>query len=295
MPKQPYFHNIQDGTETESVFRAYFPLDASAESINTVYFGELPDWNNQAQMSHLALQNPKTYTIRQVRRKEPEEYKIKFEFTGTDWLFWFIIVTLALLSWLRISFGKIISNTLSASLSMQDASRMLRERNSLNIRVSLGLNILFAFNSGLFFYQVGNHYSFIPKNIEGQWIALIIFVSIALIYLVKEVLLRILGYVADIANPISEYINIVSINNKVLGMIILPVIIGLQYTQSDFIPAELFVFIGLGLFVLFYLIRIFRGIIISLRHSVSLFYSFLYLCTLEIAPMLFIYTIATSL
>lgn len=255
----------------------------------------LPDWTDSLQMAQLSQLHPQEFTIRKTETKAPEEYKIQFQYTGTDWIFWFLVVSLALLSWLRISFGKIISITLEGSVSYQAASRILRERNSVSLRVSLALNLLFAFNAGIFMYQIGAFYQFIPSDLAGYWVALLGFVGISIMYLVKEFIFRLLGFVADISNPISEYINIISINNKVLGMVIFPIIIGAQYAKTQAFPKEYLLFAGLGLFVLFYLIRIIRGIIISLRHSASFFYTFLYLCTLEIAPMILMYTIVTSL
>ncbi len=298
MPEQRTFLPFQESSDTLSTFRAYYSTkDILQKGKANKYIPEsyLPEWTDYEQMAQLSLHNPKVFTIRIVENKEPEQYKIKFQFTGTDWIFWFLIISLALLSWLRLAFGKIIDITLAGSVSYQAANRMLRERNSLNLRISLALNLLFAFNSGIFAFQIGTYYALIPSEIGGYWITLIAFGCIAMIYLIKELILRLLGFIADISSPISEYLNIISINNKVLGMVILPVIIGIQYAKIDVIPQEWMIFTGLGIFFLFYLIRIIRGIIISLRYSVSIFYSFLYLCALEIAPMLFMYTIAISL
>ena len=255
----------------------------------------LPDWTDSVQMAQLSQFHPDVYTIRRIEKKEPEQYKIQFQYTGTDWIFWFLVVSLAILSWLRISFGKIISITLEAGVSYQAASRILRERNSVSLRVSLALNLLFAFNAGIFLYQICAFHGFIPSEIAGYWVTLLAFVGISVLYLVKEFLLRLLGFVAGIANPISEYINVVSINNKVLGMVIFPVIVCVQYAKTEVFPKEWMLYLGIGIFGIFYLVRIIRGIIISLRHSISFFYAFLYLCTLEIAPMLVVYTIIKSL
>ncbi len=298
MPDQNDSLQQHDSAVQDTTFTAYCLIDTAGETIpvkKTIPECYLPDWTDSSQMAQLSQLHPKVFTIRKVETKAPEEYKIQFQYTGTDWIFWFIILSLAILSWLRISFGKIISITLEASVSYQAASRILRERNSLSLRVSLALNLLFAFNAGIFLYQIGAYYGFLPSGISGYWIALLGFVGISLVYLTKEFMYRLLGLVADISNPISEYINIISINNKVLGMVIFPIIIGAQYAKTEAFPKEWMLFVGMGLFAMFYLVRIIRGIIISLRHSASFFYTFLYLCTLEIAPMLLMYTIVTSL
>ena len=55
--------------------------------------------------------------------------------------------------------------------------------------------------------------------------------------------------------------------------------------------SNLLVYAFAGILVLFWIYKLFRGIIFSFQHQISWYYIFLYFCTLEILPLLLIFTI----
>jgi hypothetical protein len=79
----------------------------------------------------------------------------------------------------------------------------------------------------------------------------------------------------------KEYIQNILIYNLVLGILLLPVLLLIIYTYH-----ELFLYVAGGLVLIMIFLRFIRGVAIGLSDSkFSLFHLFLYLCTLEILPL----------
>lgn len=112
----------------------------------------------------------------------------------------------------------------------------------------------------------------------------ILFIIVAIYFVLKWVMIRFVGYVfglKDVARAFStDYFVIVA----VLGLFLLPLVCGMIYMPnvSDFVWSITLGLIGILVFIILFikLLQIFYSGI------VSLFYIFLYLCTSEILPLL---------
>ena len=118
---------------------------------------------------------------------------------------------------------------------------------------------------------------------------LIVFVVANAYYLLKLFLYKILGSVFSQREVTSELIFNMMLYNNVLGLILLPVA-----TVHALVPgfgiASLF--LVPGLIVLFYLMSIIRSVYFAIREGISIFYLILYLCALEILPVLLVTKLA---
>jgi hypothetical protein len=82
----------------------------------------------------------------------------------------------------------------------------------------------------------------------------------------------------------KEYLFNVFVYSQTIGIILFPFIVCLQFTKY---PTELFLYPALVICAGFYALRMFRGFIISVtEQNVGILYIFLYLCALEILPLL---------
>jgi hypothetical protein len=80
--------------------------------------------------------------------------------------------------------------------------------------------------------------------------------------------------------------------NRGTGIILFPVVALIAY-----FPAEnpmVAVFLGILTTLVFYVMLLKRGISILLKKQFPIFYLFLYLCTLEILPLLLIYKLVVD-
>ena len=108
--------------------------------------------------------------------------------------------------------------------------------------------------------------------------------GVGAIYILKYIQLRIVGLILPYENEIGFYSFIVSITNKVIGYLLLPALFILAYVPQS---AQFYVlYILLGILAIIYIYRALRGLAIGsntiLFHK---FHFFIYLCTVEIAPV----------
>ncbi len=213
-------------------------------------------------------------------------------FGSSDWMVGVIIVSLILFGWLRFGFGKFVNAAIQAATSFFAARRIKEEANVLRNRVFIFINILFFINLSLFIAQFidFNHYT-IPY-LEGIVLFFAILGAIMAIYLTKALFLQLLDFFFLTERVFTYYNTTVFIYNRMVGLFLLPIICIVPFVSSR-AASGLFLagFIVVGLF---YLLRIFRGLQIGFKNRLSIFYLILYLCALEILPILVVYKLVVS-
>jgi len=141
-----------------------------------------------------------------------------------------------------------------------------------------------AISFGLFILQLLRYYNIRIFQHNGFVTYLFICALLYLIILAKIVICTIIGFLFQVQKEFSEYLFNIFIYNKNLGLFMIPFIFIIPYVHQYIIGK----IIILGLIVLFsmYFVRITRSIQIIIKKDVLLFYTILYLCTLEILPVL---------
>ncbi len=146
------------------------------------------------------------------------------------------------------------------------------------------LYILFGFATGLFIYQC-NLYYIGNKATNGPETFLGIAFFVMLLFALKIVATRFLGFVFDIQRVVREYVSILYLSYFNAALVFLPIILTLSLIPQDHIRwvIPLAFFVVLCLFV-FRFAKTASNVFIN--HRFSKFYLFMYLCCLEIAPVL---------
>lgn len=199
---------------------------------------------------------------------------------------WLIFNLLGILSFMTILltlYRKMVGNIFQAFFSLGSASNLYREqRNFLKIE-SFSSYILFVLTMGTFCFILPQFFTENPPFNTFSGLLLCV-IGVGLAYFLKYVQLRIVGIILPYPNEIGFYSFIVSITNKVIGYFLLPALFILAYVPD---AAQFFVlYIILAILTIIYLYRGLRGLAIGantiLFHK---FHFFIYLCTVEIAPV----------
>jgi hypothetical protein len=206
---------------------------------------------------------------------------------GNDWFVGVILFSLFLLASVKFLFGKYLSKLVESIFNSHTANNLFLEKNINMIKGSAIINMLFAVNISLFAVNILNDNSISSSQQYGFKAFALVLVGIFLLYVVKVVVVRSLGYVFKGSSESKEYIFTTFLYNKNLGLFLFPVIIALPFVQS--FAVEWLMYIGVFIISFFYVLRIARGLKILFRKHVSIFYMILYLCALEIFPLLMIY------
>lgn len=203
-----------------------------------------------------------------------------------DWLFFVLLFIVISFTWLKVFYNKNFKQILAAIVSINATNQIVRDENILVQRASVVLTVMFNIVSSVLLYQASILFDWPSDYISQGFSRFLIFaVLISCVYSVKFLLLKLAGFVFRLDKPIANYIFNIFLINNILGVFLIPLLISItflpgMYVKYIFNLAVIFVIVS-------FIYRLVRGIIIGLSQEVfSIFYLFLYLCTLEIAPLL---------
>ena len=210
-----------------------------------------------------------------------------------DFVLGMILFIIILIVWIRLAFNKFITGIISAFLSYQISFKMFQQRNSVMKRAFFMLNSIYVIVLSLFIFETLRFYKLQILEFKGLVPFLVLTGIIVLVLLARFILLKLTGYIFDSGNIFAEYIHNVFLANKNLGLFLIPIVIGIAYLPYQL--AKISVIIGIALIITTFLFRLVRGFQIIFRKDVFIFYLILYLCTLEILPLLLGYKFLNAL
>jgi hypothetical protein len=211
----------------------------------------------------------------------------KINDTSNNWIFWLIFGSIALFCYARMRYRKQFELFVSSIFHYNLLQKTIRNASESSNQLSAMLQVLFTLNTSLFMYQTLLYFN--PLHISGlQNIAIVCAgtVFLLLLYGAKSLILRGLGAVYMQSNFVHEYLFNVQVCNRALGIFLFPVIICFAFVQPHIISHSTIMTAGFILIGCFYVLRITRGIIMSLKSGISPLYVLLMMCILEFLPLL---------
>jgi len=203
-----------------------------------------------------------------------------------DILFYILVFLVLFLGLIKASFPKYVNSIFSLSFQATFRQTQTREQMSYNVYPALMLNLLFVLCGGLFitlFAEFNNwsQFAFWQLFIYATGILLIV-------YVVKFAVISFTGWVFNAKEAAAEYRFVVFLINKLLGILIIPLLFLIAYSNSALQNISVTIVICLAIFSLAirYLVSLAR---IRKNLSITAFHFFIYLCAVEIIPLLVIY------
>lgn len=174
---------------------------------------------------------------------------------------------------------------LKSVFSTQATYEIVRGEKIFFNRTNLLLNLVYLSTSSLFIYQILRANNFITS--PSQMLNYItIFLWIGLFYVLKLLVNNVLNVVFDTKEIIIEYIYNTSLFNNIIGVILLPILFFNNFT--DFQNNIFYQKFSLVLISIILLLRTRRYIKLGLKKYISILHIFLYICSLEILPLIVI-------
>ena len=206
--------------------------------------------------------------------------------SSTDWLTVVLLGALFIFASIKIPYKKYLAHLFQSLVNYSTASRMFREREVSLIHGSYRLEAHFYITFSIFAYFTLDHFN---SNLPLQGFGLYLFCLGATLgyFFLKRLTYMAMGAVTEGLPDTMEYLYNLNNYNRVLGLFLYPVITFIIF--SPILSQHFFIVIGLILVGIFYFLALQRGILILLKKQFSIYYLFLYLCTLEILPLLLIY------
>jgi hypothetical protein len=200
------------------------------------------------------------------------------------WVITAIIGLLIFTGLLNLFFGKDIASVIQSFYNKQAFSQLDFGGGLINSWAFIGLFMLFSMAFGLVLYQVAN-YNNVYYELSDVQLFFALSVIVGMLFLVKFMILKFLGFVFGVNQLVSQYITILNLTYFNIAFVLLAVAACFSLLASRFIPLLInFTVIIVAIIFVWQYIRNSVNIISNFRFHK--FYLFIYLCALEICPIL---------
>ena len=200
------------------------------------------------------------------------------------YLNWSLLVGLMCVTFLlllKVYYSKFTRQVVSTVVNFQLAEKMLREKNIVGRRAFLIMNLNYVLVISLFIHLLGVHWGI--KLTNGYFLDYLVTLGVvAGVLILRLILFYIAGFLFDKLPQVNQHIHINYLVNKNLGLILLPLAFASIYTAARI--SEILLYTGIIIILAATLYRFIRVFQIIIR-DVFLFYAILYLCTLELLPI----------
>ena len=160
-----------------------------------------------------------------------------------------------------------------------------KEDTPITIWTFSGLFLLFGATFGLFLYLLTNSYYKVYYAISGPQLFFTLSFVIISLFAAKFLLLLFLGYVFNIKKLVQEYIHTLSLTYFNTSFVFLPLALCFSLIADEYIPYLLAVALMLVI-IIFIWQYLWSSVNIISGFRFHKFYLFIYLCALEICPVL---------
>jgi hypothetical protein len=200
------------------------------------------------------------------------------------WIIATIIGLLIYTALLNIFLGSDVRSVVQSFYDKHALSQLDKEGGLINSWAFIGLFLLFSLAFGLVLYQLTAYYN-VYYSINGFRLFISLSVIIGLLFAIKFLVLKFIGFVFDINKPVSQYIAILNLTYFNIAFVLLSVGVCFGLLANQFIPFLLtFTLALIAVIFAWQFIRNSVNMISNFRFHK--FYLFIYLCALEICPIL---------
>ncbi|RZL28458.1 MAG: DUF4271 domain-containing protein, partial [Pedobacter sp.] len=197
---------------------------------------------------------------------------------GDVWVLGIIGFLLVLFAILKNTFAKQLSAVVQSFYSNRVLVNLNKEDNLVTSWSFLLLFIQFGFTIGMFFYLAAQ-YQGLPQVQEGGFTFFVtISVIVILLYLLKIVCLRFIGFIFDVQRALHQYVSILYLSYFNTSLLFVPIIIAFALSAKKY--GAQYIFLGIAALILIFVFQFIRAAInILSQYRFPKLYLFLYFCT----------------
>jgi hypothetical protein len=148
-------------------------------------------------------------------------------------------------------------------------------------------NLASFLNISVFGYFMALHFDLIPYGISGIYFWIFSLVVIIAGLTIRHLLCLMVGNLSGEKETFRKYIVIIYQSYRLAGLISFVLVILITFTVI--LPEEIYFTTGYYLILTIYFIRVLRLLFIFINRHISIFYLILYLCALEILPVVILF------
>ena len=202
-----------------------------------------------------------------------------------DWIIVSFLVCLIIIAWLKFFYFKRLRQIYLAPLSQRFLNLLTKEGSLFNERISVALSVVYIFTYAFLLSLVMKDFlsGAVSRFADYQLFALCA-AALFLFWTIKISTIRFLGTVFHTMTTTYEYLNNILVFSFITGLILLPLLILTLFLNSTILLYTTLIINGLV-----FVFRVMRGFFIGISlKKFSYLFLFVYLCALEILPLLVI-------
>lgn len=233
-----------------------------------------------AKAAYLPMQAKPVYLIDEQRKN-----------SNNDYLFFTVAGLLLLYGIARAGFPRYLQQLFQYFTNPGAKVKRDRDTGQYNLP-SLIFNFLFCISAGLCSTLLLQHYQVSSIWFWQLWLYATAF--FAGIYLVKYIVVSAIGWILNVQAETGTYTYIVFMVNKLIGLTLLPLILILSFSDSSAMQSNGITIIGIFVILLLAYRYIISVILIGKNMQTNILHFFIYLCCVEILPMLVFYKLFSN-
>jgi hypothetical protein len=203
--------------------------------------------------------------------------------SGFNWVLFVGMASIMLLLSLKFYYQKFVTKVVNTMVNFQLADNMLREKSIIVRRAFFMMNLNYILVFSLFILIVASFFgfSYSGSKVTDYFLTLVL---VTALIMTRLLVFYLVGYIFEWMPAVIAHIHNSYLVNKNLGLLLFPIIFAAVFTSQAL--SGILIYTGLVIVLLATLFKLIRGFQIIIRNGILLFYAILYLCTLELLPLI---------
>ena len=193
-----------------------------------------------------------------------------------------ILAIVVFIIFLKTNFTRFFDVLFQSAFNYHLSNKSFRDKNFLQFRFNMFLNSVYLLILSVFIYQGLNFFDIRFNNLSLSYVYVLIIVSV--VFFARYIVLNMLGTVFEAKKEFQEYQYNYFLYNRLMALVILPAVFVFSYIPNSL--KIIVIYTVICLLIISYILKLIRGLNIIVKKHVLIFYVLLYLCTLEILPVL---------
>ena len=209
---------------------------------------------------------------------------------GKEFVFYTLCTIVLILGLFKTFYGGYFNNLFRVFFNTSIRQTQLTDQLLQAKLPSFILNIFFAITTGFYIWLLFKNYH-PPRFINSQVLLPVCIMGIGILYFVKYCILKFMGWMSGMQQAADNYIFVIFLVNKIIGIILVPFIVLLAFSTPLWVNyTTFFSLILLGLFFLSRYIKTYG--VLEYKFPLQPLHFIIYITALEIVPLLLIYKVA---
>jgi hypothetical protein len=249
--------------------------------MNRIHSSADTTWNMESMTASHHVSTSSLFTQHQLHKSEDGIRLRPFSVEG--WIPVILALCFVLIALTRLLFPQRLKQVMLAPFTRRHMHILIRSGNPFKDRITLFLGLIYFLCLPMILLKISRFMN--PKMLiinEPIHLYIIIIAFLALYWLVKIALVQILEVVFITRETTREYLTNMLVFNLFIGIFLLPLLF-----LDTYLNGSIFLWSSIAFITISYLFMFVRGFFIGLSlKRFSYLYLFIYLCTLEIMPLI---------